>query len=206
MMTGSAGQIRHLGRIETAIAASSERWPLNMVAVLRLAPAPDAELLRTALAQAQYRHPALRARIEKRGRRYTFAYDGVPPVRLEVVGRAQSDSWIAVAEDLLNTPLPASVGPLASGVLLRAGDGHAGELVLCFHHAIVDAASGSELLRGLLTAYGSLAQGPPLPPGAPLEVPPAADALFPRSCQGVRLRARRAEFVARQMPDRKSVV
>lgn len=199
VVTDVAARSRPLGRMEAALTLSDEHWPLNMVAVLKLAAVPDAEMLRASFEQVQRRHPALRTRIERRGRRYAFAYDGVAAIPLRVVEGAEPDSWIEVVEDALNTNLPAAIGPLASATLLPSGEGASAELVLTFHHSIIDAVSGTNLLREVLAAYGALGEGDPPPWAVPLDVAPAADNLFPPGYRGAWLRARRVGFACRTM-------
>ncbi len=162
---------RPLGSMETALTLLDQHWAMNLVAVLRLAPAPDAVQLAAALAHVQRRHPALRARIAPDRRSFRFVYGDVPAIPLDVLERPDDDHWMEVAAEGLNEHLPAEQGPLARAVLLRGA--HAGELVMAFHHAAVDGASVASLLGELLGSYGGAADGPPL------IVPPAAEELRP---------------------------
>ncbi len=154
---------------------------MNLVAVARLAPAPDPAALTEALARANRRHPALRARIDD----LEFVYEDVPAIPLDVRERAGDDDWLAVAEHWLNAPLQASTGPLAAATLL--GGEPAGELVMTFHHAAADGTSVAALLGEILGDGG----------GEALPMPPSADELDP--VDGIAGKARLAAHMAREM-------
>ncbi len=170
-----------MGSMESALTLLDRVWPMNLVAVARLAPAPDTDHLTEALARAQQRHPALRARIDGR----LFVYDDVPAIPLHVHDRTGDDDWLAEAERLLNEPLPAATGPLATATLLRGDD--AGDLVMAFHHAAADGASVAALLDEVLGDRE----------GEALPVPPSADDLDP--LDGIGGKAKLAGHLAREM-------
>jgi hypothetical protein len=178
--------------MEKAWALSNEHWPMNMVAVLRLAPVPDTDLLQIALRQAQQRHPALHARIHRRRRTRLFLYDDVPPIPLNVIEAKGADDWIGATEAALNTSLPTDTGPLLAMTLVRRPAG--ADLVAAIHHAIVDATSGVNLLSEVLTTYGELAAGRPAPHRPSLPVPPPSDNLFPHEYRDTQLRVRAVPF------------
>ncbi len=171
-----------MGGMESALAVLDRAWPMNLVVVVRVAPAPDSGRLAEALARAQHRHPMLSARID--GRR--FVYGDVPAIPLRVVERTSEPDWVAAAERALNEALPVATGPLAAATLLRGDD--AGELVVSFHHAVVDGASAASLLDEILD---------PAAASEALPVPDSADALDP--LDGLRARARLAAHLAREM-------
>ncbi len=170
-----------MGSMESALTLLDRVWPMNLVAVARLVPAPDPDQLTEALALTQRRHPALRARIDD----LEFVYEDVPAIPLDVRGRTGDDDWLAEAERLLNEPLPADTGPLATATLLRGDD--AGDLVMAFHHAAVDGASVAALLDEVL-GDGE---------GEALPVPPSADELDP--LDGLAGKAKLAGHLAREM-------
>ncbi len=192
MVTDRAATSRPLGRMETATTITDEHGPFHLVAALRLTPAPDPTLLQAALDHARRRHPALRARIEKRRRRYGFHYDVTEPIRLVV---SDTTDWTGAVETGLNVPIPYH-GPLATVTLVRH-DGSA-HLVAAIHHAIVDGVSATNLLAEVLSAYAGLAAGETLP-DEPLPVPPAADDLFPPAYRGARFNLQASRFAASTM-------
>ncbi len=191
---------RDLGRFETALTLTDVRSPLNTVVVVRLAGAPSPEALRGALDRAQRRHPLLRARILRAGRRYRFAAaDPAPPIPLTTGERSSDTAWTAAAEDELAARLDAAAGPLMRCRLL-AGEGR-GELLLTFHHAVMDAASATHLAGEILEAWGALAAGEAPPAPAPLPPLPPAEDFFPPAFRSWRRRWHSARFLARQMAD-----
>ena len=187
---------RGLGSFETGAALTHDRSPFIVAIVIRLGRGPSDERLRQALDALQARHPLLRARIVSTGWRKRFALDGVPPIALEAVPRPGEDAWQRVAEQALTGGLDASRGPLLRATYLRAGPtGAASEIVLAFHHAIVDAASGQQLVDELLTACGE----PDAPPAASVAgLPPPTEAFVPAAYRGWRGGFRRAAYAGRQ--------
>ena len=93
--------------------------------------------------------------------------------------------------------LDSATGPLARVVYLRpeAGSGPA-EIVLAFHHAVVDAASGLHWAGELL---GQCADAGPPPEAADGVLPPPTDACLPAAFRGGRSIARKALYVAREL-------
>jgi hypothetical protein len=198
---------RTLGSFETALTLSGDHAPFVVVLVLQLDATPSPERLRGALDALQRRHPPLGVRIVERRGCFAYEPDGTPPIPLEVRPRGGDDAWRETAEAELACPVDRRAGPLLRCLLLSsdaAVDSSQArcELVLTFHHAIMDGASGAalagELLR--LSAPGSEPGLEPSPTGAAAALP-AVEALFPRSYRGARGATRRAGFLARQLAD-----
>jgi hypothetical protein len=187
---------RRLGSFETGAALTHDRSPFIVAIVVRLGRGPSDERLRQALDAVQARHPLLQARIVSAGGRKRFARDGVPPIPLEAVPRPGEDAWQRAAERLLREGLDASRGPLLRATYLRAGPtGAASEIVLAFHHAIVDAASGQQFVDELLTACGE----PEAARAANASgLPPPTEAFVPAAYRGWRGALRRAAYAGRQ--------
>jgi hypothetical protein len=191
---------RALGRFETALTLSGERDPFVVVVVLRLAAGPPAARLGPALEALQRRHPVLGVRIVAGPGGYRFEPEGTPEVPLRVLPRRGDEAWKAVAEGELGRPVDAGRGPLLRCVYLApddAGDGAAAEVVLAFHHAAMDAASGAALVAELLCLCEPGAVLPPAAPG----FPPAAEDRRPARHRGLPGFARRVLFLVRQGAD-----
>lgn len=191
---------RPLGSFETALTLSGDHAPFVVVLVLQLAATPSAERLRAALDVLRRRHPALGVRIVERGGRFAYEPDGTPPIPLGVRPRRGEDDWRGVAEAELALPVDRRTGPLLRCLLLACAEGEAGELVLTFHHAIMDGASGAALAGELLRLCEPGAGSDRADEGAGAALP-AVEALFPRSHRGARGALRRAGFLARQLAD-----
>lgn len=194
---------RELGRFETAAALTSEHAPFNVVVGVRLAGGLDPEGLRHALDALQGLHPLLGVRIVERAGRRAYEGDGTPPVPLRLLPRDGEEAWREVAEEELNRRLDAARGPLLRCALLAdpAGPAAPSELLLTFHHAIVDGASASALVERLLALCDPAVRGAGDPALEPLPAPPPAETLFPPAWRGLRGRLRLATFVARQAAD-----
>ena len=188
---------RELGAFETALTLSDAFAPLNVVAVLRLAKGPTPDALRRALDALQERHPLLRVRIGTSDGRYHYERRRVPAIPLRPAERFGGDTWVREAEAELAGRLDAATGPLVRCAYLDATDGDGGgcEILLTFHHAIMDASSAVSLCRELLAAAAGsedLSQG-----FGPRVLLNAAEDYFPPAYQGWRRRLRVGRFLLR---------
>jgi len=189
---------RELGTFETALTLSDAFAPLNVVVVLRLAEGPPPEALRRALDALQARHPLLRVRIEASGRGYCYEQRQVPAIPLRREEREADGAWIPEAEAELGRRLDAATGPLVRCTYLCPAGGGRCEILLTFHHAIMDAASAVNLCRELLAACANPGCAEPKPPvdaGGPLPLMPAADDMLPPAWQGFARRRRIGRFL-----------
>lgn len=194
---------RELGTFETALTLTGRHAPFVVVLVLELDGGPPPERLRAALDTLQRRHSLLAVRIAEDSGRFRFEPDGVPPIPLASLERSGETRWTEVAEAELGRPLDEATGPLARCTYLApAAAGGPSEVVLAFHHAVIDGASAQALAGELLalcgpegeagTASGGPEAAPPLPP---------VEELFPASFRGARGLLRQVGFAARQVGD-----
>lgn len=157
-----------------------ERWcwtigrvgAANMLLVVHGQGAPDPEGLRRAAADAQRRHPLLRARFAEAPGGPCFAFDAAP-LGVRALPGAVAEAWGAAAEAELREPFPPQ-GPLVRLSLLR--DRGPWALLMAFDHAVADGRGMFRLARELLAGQAGAAPGPVLP--AP---PPLGDLLPPRA-------------------------
>jgi hypothetical protein len=180
--------LRKPGVFERALILSDKHSPFNVISVLRMEnpPAPDA--VRAALATLQRRHPFLSAALQPGA----FVPLPEPGFRFSVVGRDGDSAWLERVEQEMNTRLDVS-SELWRGLYLF-GDTRA-ELILTFQHAIMDAASGMNLLDELLTLCAAPADLPPL------ELIPPVEARFPPRFKGARAFFPTLKYAAAQMAD-----
>lgn len=195
--TTTAPAPRELAGLERAMRITEFEIPFNVVAVLRLEGNLAASQVRSALDQLQRRHPLLRARVVSAGSKYAFHFDVTNPIPLDVRERATPDAWIAATEETLNTRFDLASGPLVRCHYL-AGTG-CGDLLVTFHHMIVDAASAIRLFADLLTLCAGR---------TPADFEEVADEgrfpasrLFPREFTGVRLARAVGGFMGHQVAD-----
>ncbi len=203
---------RELGTFERAQTLVGRIATLNAVVVLRLLAGPSSQVLTQALTLLQRRHPLLRARIEPRGRRLFFT-PGVGATAFRQLPRQDDSQWQAVAAAELDTPFAFSAGPLWRCTYLVAPDQPTSELLLTFHHAVMDATSGLALCQELLSLSAALAaQGVDASPGTrqldegdwqpkedALPLLPATEALLPARFRGWRRFLPLGSFLVRQL-------
>ncbi len=196
---------RQLGKFETAATLTSGRAPFNVVVVVRLGGGLAPERLRRALDHLQRLHPLLGVRIVERDGRFRYEPERTPAVPLRALPRAGDETWREVAEEELNRPLEAERGPLLRCACLSgpkgAGADQPSEIVLTFHHAVLDGASASSLVRQLLELSAPTPAGGEGATPGPYPALPAVETLFPPSYRGLRGRLRLASFLARQVAD-----
>ncbi|PHN07752.1 condensation domain-containing protein [Flavilitoribacter nigricans] len=193
-MISRSSIVRKLNDMEAAFTWSNARLPLCVVCVLHLENAPGTDEWADALQQLQERHPLLRCGIVESGSRSYFeTLDPVPPISFTTVDRQHAESWQPTATDAVNTSFDAG-GPLMRCWLVNRPGEQESELIICFHHAIIDGASARLILHEIL----SLAGGVSLPePEVPVE-PPRFPAPYRR---GTGLLKKMLHFAAFQLKD-----
>ncbi len=120
------------------------------------------------------RHPLFFVRADLRADDIPyFTTDGVPPIPLRIVERADDETWLAEATAEIQVPVPYRRGPLMRCVWVR-GEG-VSEVILVCEHLTADGLSAVYALRDLLAmaADPSLQLEPVDAPPLPELVPPA---------------------------------
>src|SRR5258706_373980 len=183
--------LRTLGIFERALFLSDQHSPFNVVSVLQLEHAPAPKSIQRALHILQQRHPLLQAYIKK-GK---FVRLSNPSFSFKVIEKQEDINWLNIVEQELNTRLILADG-LFRGIYIYSPN--QANLILTFHHAIMDAASGTNLLDELLRICVALQTNnePHLPT---LEVVPPIEQRFPPSFKGVRVVAKMMGYAMTQM-------
>jgi hypothetical protein len=182
---------RNPGIFERALILSDQHSPFNVISVLRMDNPPGPESVRAALAMLQRRHPFLSMALQPGA----FVPLPEPGFRFSVLERQNDSDWLELVEQEMNTRLHAST-ELWRGLYLFS-DTQA-EIILTFHHAIMDAASGMNLLDELLTYCAAPTDLPPL------ELIPPVEARFPSGFKGARGLLPTLKYAAAQMADEMS--
>ncbi len=194
-----ASNSRALSTFERAQLLTSESSPFNLVVSLRVEGSLNKELLRRALDVLQLRHPMLAVRVAGTSSTAVLADGDVPSIPLRTFQRSHETSWIRAVETELSIGFDRAEGPLARCGLLESErtDGP-NEIILTFHHIIVDATSAGRIVDDLLELCGAGAAASPT--GDPRqELPPRADDLFPSRYRGVSRLWPSCRFLAREM-------
>jgi hypothetical protein len=171
--------------------------PLNLVTVVRLSGHVTADALRAALDATQARHPLLRCRIGQVGQQEKFEFDTAPPVPFETAPRTGREQWLTVVQAELHRPVDVATGPLLRCHYL--GDSAGGDIILTWHHAIVDARSAAALIHELVARCAGVAVVPGDDTAGEGRFP--ARSLYPDPFRGVRLARAVAAYLGRQVAD-----
>ena len=189
---------RRLGAIERALLLESSVQPLNLVAAVRLAGPTLREVLPSALAGLQVRHPLLRARIRDVGSRPSFeVLPDVGVIPIQFAERVDETTWIARYERELSVGFDVAVAPLARCTYVH-GIGDRSELLVALHHCAIDGVSADSLLHELLERCEALLDGRVGSRVDPLALIPAADTLLPVERLGSRGAMQVVRFGARE--------
>lgn len=186
--------IRKLNDMEAAFTYSNARLPLCVVCVLQLQKIPEDLDWKTILQQLQQRHLLLQCGISERSDGYYFEkLNPVPPIPFIKQTGTQGSDWKLTATEAVNTIFDIS-GPLMKCWYVQTSEGENSELVICFHHSIIDGISARLILHEILSLAGGLA----LEPSEQFEVIPQFPTPFRR---GNGLWKKLASFFARQFKD-----
>jgi NRPS condensation-like uncharacterized protein len=155
---------RPLGSGERFFQLYSLAFPVHFCLVAQIEGALDSTRLGAALEQVRRRHPALRVCIVDDAETGPAFRHIDNPIELHAAVAETATAWCRVVERELSLPFGAFPGPLMRATALWAHDGTS--IVLTFHHAIMDALSGTRILRDVMRALAgeSLEVLPPLPP------------------------------------------
>ncbi len=190
--------IRKMGNAERAQTLVNEFSSMAAVGVLRLRRLPSPEIIQQALNQLQKRHPALQMRIAQQGGDFIFeTVADCPPISVELVEDAGDEEWLSVVQTAVNQQIP-NQAPLLRAVCLQLADTpHTTDLILIFHHGMMDAFSGVNLFEELLRLLSSDTS---FEPTALPHLPPC-ETRFPPEMRGMGLAKGMARFMAAQMGD-----
>lgn len=185
-----------MGNIEQAQTLVNEFSSMAAVGVLHLRHFPPPETVQQALNQLQKRHPLLQMEITRQQGELSFvAVPDCPPLPLTVVDGAETDAWRMVVQEAINTQVPHQA-PLLHFHYLQLADDKV-DLIVVFHHAMMDAFSGINLLEEMLLLLNG--QGEALDAELPFLQP--CETYFPQALQGVRRLPKLARFMTAQMGD-----
>jgi hypothetical protein len=156
--------VRPLGYCERFFYLYSLAFPVHFCLVAQIEGAFDAARLAAALEQVRNRHSALRVCIVDGAEIGPAFHRTDNPIALHAALAETAADWRRVVERELSLPFNTFPGPLMRATALWASDGTS--IVLTFHHAIVDALSGTRILHDVMRALAgqSLEVLPPLPP------------------------------------------
>ncbi len=193
---------RAVGAFEYAQILTDRFAPFNVVIALRLDGNIDPEKLRQALPRLQSRHPLLGVHLVEASGNFAFETEGTPTIPLELCERRDDRQWMEIIEEELNRPLDTTRGPLMRlrALLSPRHDSAKTDIIVTFHHAILDQRSALAFVGELLIACDPKAASLPSMSAAEC-LPPPAEEYFPLAHLGLRGIWRRAGFLLRQAID-----
>ncbi|MGK5547607.1 condensation domain-containing protein [Streptomyces sp. URMC 127] len=163
---------RRLSPYERAVWAAGEALPATVAVAVHVEGTTTPGRLRDAVAAVRARHPLLGARVERSGPWHAwFTTQGVPETPLRVVYPLAGRTVARVLEEELQRPFSTADGPLARFALVDGGDSF--DLVVAFHHLVVDGHSAALVVRDVLRHLAAPGTRPPA-----VAAPPA-DGLLP---------------------------
>lgn len=160
-------KIRNLGTFEHLFAAYGEAGAMVFSVAARVGGVVSEKVLVKALSTVQARHPLLRASIGWDGDGVHAFLVSENPIPLTVIA-GHAKQWHEVAQDEVNRPFSADVGPLVRAVALTGAAETT--IVLTFHHSVADGMAALFVMHEILVALS----------GGHLNDPPPADLLEER--------------------------
>lgn len=185
--------IRTLGIFERALVLSDQHAPFNVVSVLQLDAPPSPGIIQRGVEILQKRHPLLQAAI----RDGKFEPLPIPSFSFKIVEQP-GFNWLDFVRQEMNTRLNPESG-LFRGIYFSDKAAHA-DVFLTFHHAIMDAASGMNLLDELLQICAAL-QADTEPNLSTLPVLPPVEVRFPPPFKGLRSAVKMTRYALAQMAE-----
>lgn len=191
---------RALGGLETFWAISCEVSPANAVTVFAVRGGLQEPLVRIALDRLQNRHPILRTRLEKIGKKYFLRSDNVPSISLSSDYVATQKDYDAICSDEYDTPFDYARGPFFRVRLVHIAEKP--ELVYVvtnYLHTIGDGESITNICREMMLICQKIAVGeadfslPSLPEA------PYCEQIFPKRIYSAKGKWRFLGFCARML-------
>ena len=186
-----------MGNIEQAQTLVNEFSSMAAVGVLHLRHCPSPKKVQQALNQLQQRHPLLQMKIMRQNGALSFVnVTDCPPLSINVI-EADGEAWRTIVQTAINQQVPHEAPLLHFHYLHVADEDDRVDLVAVFHHAMMDAFSGINLLEEMLLLLSGQTEerAQALPLLEPCEV------YFPPELQGVSRLPKLARFMSAQMGD-----
>ena len=145
--------MRPLNQIEQALTITNEAYPMAVVCVVKLKAGPSVKLLQMALDELQTKYAFLRSSIKEEKGSYFFEEDlNSNQIVLKVIEQDDDDHWRKISCSELNRGFDHTKSPLMRATYLMSDTlDKKSDIVLSFHHAIIDSAFYLSLADQLLT-------------------------------------------------------
>ena len=196
--------MRPLSQIEEGFSYINMFYPFTVVCVLKFQNGPLPDALRSSLDRIKRSHPLLNVSIKEQNGRLWFNPDkSKTPIPLHVIQRVDDNQWHSVARTELNSGFENGYGPLMKTIYLLPTKGNdKSEIILSFHHAVIDSVSLLFIIDQLLDWSGSnfnQSESDKLMANEALHMLPLLKETLPSSIKGPRFLLRVIPFMIRQM-------
>jgi len=198
--------MRKLNQAEEAFTIVNAKFPFTLVCALKLNAGPSVQTLRSALDELQHIYPFLSAVVQEKNKHFYFEKDEYEnPIPIQLIERTDDQQWQTIVRKELNTAFDHARGPLMRVLYLASAlSEEKAEIILSFHHAIIDAVSFLPMVQKLLILAGKNDKDTNKLP-SPLTVPeahsPVLRDVLPPAFKGPRLIFKLLPFLFRQMQD-----
>ena len=173
---------RKLGLIENLFDILHDVGSMIDVNVARIEGAIKPAILQQALDCLQKVHPLLQSHIVNLEDGAYFQWEGTTKIPLYVIDKHDENQWLKVAEEELHQKFPRDTSPLCRVTLLRSSISNGiNEIIVTFHHAIVDGMSCMLFVDQLLFYYQQIAAGEDIPKIVTMQLLPSLEKLLDSS-------------------------
>ncbi|MDZ8226395.1 MULTISPECIES: condensation domain-containing protein [unclassified Nostoc] len=170
---------RKLGLIENLFDILHDVGGMIDVNVARIEGAIKPAILQQALDCLQKVHPLLQSHIVNLEDGAYFQWEGTTKIPLYVIDKQDENQWLKVAEEELHQKFPRNTSPLCRVTLLRSSINNGiNEIIMTFHHAIVDGMSCMLFVDQLLFYYQQMTAGENIPKVVTMQLLPPLEKLL----------------------------
>lgn len=165
---------RRLGLVEHLFATLHSLGGMLYVNIAHIQGTIPVEILRSAIAALQKRHPLLQAQLQKSEDGFNFVSDSHLRIPLQVIEQENEKQWVEISQDEMLRKFACEGEPLCRIIWVQAKDKTGvSQLIVTFHHAIADGNAALCLIDELLLNCHNLVEGttPPQIDAMPLHLP-----------------------------------
>ncbi len=148
---------RKLGLVENFFNIVHDLGGMIDVNLIRVEGSINGAILQQTLDVLQKRHPLLQVHIVKSADGVYFQSHRTTKIPLSIIDKQDENQWLKVAQDELHQKFPNNTNPLCRVILLRSTiPGGMSEIIVTFHHAIIDGISSITFINELLSYYDKI--------------------------------------------------
>lgn len=194
--------MRSLGIFEKTTVNTNVHTPVNIVTTLEMVNAPSPEILQQAIETLQQRHPLLRAQVASSSKPLQFEPASSTAFGLHILSPDSPQNWVPLAETEMMRIIDLTKGPLFCFHYFYHPDaGQPSNLVMTFHHSIIDGPGLINLIDEMLATCAALQSGEAPPYPQPRTLLPTPETNFPPEVGGINFIGKLLGFAWRQFSD-----